>query len=211
MSIGVGRIFESVCLSVSLSVCLSVCLSAAQFKNERSQIKCSNLIPCDILEVTWLVDIYGRFWITLHSMTPRPHYSTSPNPNPNPSCTQRPRRPYTGLPMSAAPARRSINIDANCTPIHHTPLPAAKRAATRRPPRPLNLIPRRGRPLHRVPLRSSRHLKLTRRPAIIPASATNYLTRRRRPALPAAKRAAINLPVPRRLLPAPLTQRPGRL
>jgi len=62
----------------------------------------------------------------------RPHYySTRPNPNPSYSTTTpRPRLPAPGLPTPAAPARRSIDIDANYTPIHHTPLPAAKQAAT---------------------------------------------------------------------------------
>ena len=100
--------------------------------------------------------------------------------------------------------------------LQFTILPA-KQAATRRPPRPLNLIPRRGRPLHRAPLRSGRHLKLTRRPARAHAGPTPACPRP--PRLPAGQSIstliALQFTLPRlpapAAMPTPLAQRPGRL
>ena len=117
---------------------------------------------------------------------------------PIPACPRPPRLPagqsistLIALQFTILPAKRAaINFDTSACP---------------RPPRPLNLIPRRGRSLHRAPLRSGRQLKLTRRPARV-----RHPTRR--PASPAVPiKFDTALARARRLLPAALAQRPLRL
>ena len=57
MSVGVGKVFESVCLSVCLFVCLSVYLFVRSTIQKRMIPKCSNLVQGMTLRYTRISDM----------------------------------------------------------------------------------------------------------------------------------------------------------
>jgi len=122
-------------------------------------------IAVDIYGDFWITLRKGRFWTTLHSIRTTVPALTLTLTLAVPRARACPHPAWPRPPRLPAGQSISTLITLQFTIHRPAPLPAAKRAATRRPPRPLNLIPRRGRLLHRAPLRSDRQLNGIRRPA----------------------------------------------